>query len=255
MANQLRILAVGAHPADPVERAGGTLAKHVARGDDAMLVAQTTGTVTHAFDLFPATGLEKLAIKPELDERKREELRDAAAALGVQNQVVLNFPESPMLFDLSRYIEMVEILRDYRPDVLLTPHPLEVGRHDHMDSGRFTIAAMDYCRAEGFPSPLAPYTVPRLFMYYYEDYRTGQLMGGARHSAEVVVDISDVIERKRQAMLVFGRTQARRNEDYPARMDRFFASGDGSVGYNNGFAYGERFNRWHPQRVPYLPID
>ena len=255
MANQMRILAVGAHPADPVERAGGTLAKHAARGDDTMMVSHTTGTVTHAFDLFPATGEDKLAIKPELDQRKRDELRDAAAALGVQKQVVLGFSESPMLLELSHYVAMVEILRDYRPDVLLCPHPIEGGRHDHMDSGRFTIAAMDYSRADGFPSPLAPYTVPRLFMYYYEDYRTNQLMGAARHSAELVVDISEVIERKRAAMLIFGRTQTRRGEDYAARMDRFFASGDGSVGYNNGFAYGERFNRWHPQRTPYLPID
>jgi hypothetical protein len=56
-------------------------------------------------------------------------------------------------------------------------------------------------------------------------------------------------------MLIFGRTQTKKGEDYPARLDQFFAAGDGGVGYNNGFAYGERFNRWHPQRVPYLPID
>ena len=255
MTNQLRILAVGAHPADPVERAGGTLAKHAERGDDTMMVSHTTGTVTHAFNLFPATGEDKLAIKPELDQRKRDELRDAAAVLGVSKQTVLGFSESPMLFDLSHYVTMVEILRDFRPDILLCPHPIEVGRHDHMDSGRFTIAAMDYARADGFPSPLTPHTVPRLFMYYYEDYRTEQLTGAARHSPEVVVDISAVIGKKRDAMLIFGRTQTRKGEDYPARLDAFFAAGDGSVGYHHGFAYGERFNRWHPQRVPYLPID
>ncbi len=252
---RLRILAVGAHPADCVERAGGTLAKHAARGDETMIVAQTTGTVSHAFDKFPETGEDKLAIKPDLDQRKREELRDAAAALGVHRQVVLNYAESPMFFDLSHYVEMVEILRDYRPDILLCPHPVEVARHDHMDSGRFTIRAMDYCRAGGFPSALAPYEVPRLFMYYYEDFRTNALMGAPRQAPEVVVDVSEVHDRKRAAMLIFGRTQAKTGEDYPARMDRFFAAGDGSVGYHNGFPYGERFNRWQPQRVPYLPLD
>ena len=251
----LRILAVGAHPADPVERAGGTLAKHAARGDDTMTLSHTTGVVTHAFNIFPATGEDKLKDAPEVGERKRTEAREAARLLGLGNAVVLDWPESPMLFDLSRYVEMVEILRDFRPDVLLCPHPVEVGRHDHMDSGRFTIAAMDYARADGFPSPLAPWTVPHLFMYYYEDFRTNQLMGTPRQSAEVVVDITAVIDRKRAAMLVFGGTQTKRGEDYPARLDRFFASGDGAVGYNNGFGYAERFNRWHPHRVGYLPLE
>jgi hypothetical protein len=80
-------------------------------------------------------------------------------------------------------------------------------------------------------------------------------MGAARHSPEVVVDISEVIDRKRAAMLAFAGTQSRKGEDYAARMDRFFASGDGSAGYNNGFGYAERFNRWHPQRVQYLPSE
>jgi LmbE family N-acetylglucosaminyl deacetylase len=251
----LRILAVGAHPADPVERAGGTLAKHAARGDDTMTLSHTTGIVTHAFNIFPATGDDKLAARDEVAARKRDEAHEAARLLGVATSEVLDWPESPMLFELSHYVTMVEILRDFRPDVLLCPHPVEVGRHDHMDSGRFTIAAMDYSRADGFPSPLAPWTVPQLYMYYYEDFRTNQLMGAARQAAEVVVDISAVIDRKRAAMLVFGGTQTKKGEDYPARLDRFFASGDASVGYNNGFDYAERFNRWHPQRVQYLSLD
>ena len=55
-----RIMAVGAHPQDPFERAGGTVLKHMERGDEAMFVSLTTGVVTHAFNVFPETGEDKL---------------------------------------------------------------------------------------------------------------------------------------------------------------------------------------------------
>jgi|GEM_PF-3176809 LmbE family N-acetylglucosaminyl deacetylase len=55
-----RIMAITAHPADLVERTGGTVLNHIARGDEAMFVSLTTGVVTHAFNVFPATGDDKL---------------------------------------------------------------------------------------------------------------------------------------------------------------------------------------------------
>jgi LmbE family N-acetylglucosaminyl deacetylase len=145
-------------------------------------------------------------------------------------------------------------LREFRPDVVLCAHPVEVGRQDHMDSGRIAIAAVDYARAEGFPSPLAPFAVPNLFMYYYEDFRSEQLMGSPRHSPEVVVDISAVIDKKRAAMAVFASTQSKPGEDYLKVLDTFLVRKDGNVGYDNGFEYGERFVRWNPERVQYLPL-
>ena len=252
--NGVRIMVVGAHPQDPVERAGGTVVKHLARGDRAMLVSHTSGVVTHAFNIFPATGADKLRDIERVRELKRQEFERAARVLGVTEHRILEFSESPMLFGLPEYVVMVDLLREFRPDVILCPSPVEVGRHDHMDSGRFTIAAVDYARAEGFPSALAPHTVPNLFLFYYEDFRAEQLMGTARHSPEVVVDITAAIDKKRAAMLEFAGSQTKAGEDLPRRLDRFFASVDGSAGYNNGFGYAERFTRWNPERVQYLPL-
>lgn len=247
-------MSIGAHPADAVERGGGTVAKHLARGDSAMLVSLTTGVVTHAFNIFPPEGEDKFRNIDEVAQTKRDEFERAARAIGVDDWRILEFSESPMLFGLDEYRAMVDLIREYRPTVVLCQHPIEVGRQDHMDSGRFTIAAVDYARAEGFPSKLAPHTVPNLFMAYYEDFRAEQLTGSPRHSPEVIVDISEVIEKKREAMLQFGTTQTNKGEDYAARMDRFLERVDGSVGNANGFGYAERFTRWNPERVQYLPL-
>ena len=250
-----RIMVIGAHPADPFERAGGTVAKHLARGDGAMMVALTSGAVTHAFTSFPATGKDKLRDFDAVVESKHEEFGRAAQALGIEEWRVLDFPESPLVIDRDSYIAMVDLIREYRPQVVICQHPVEVGRQDHMDAGRFAIAAVDYARAEGFPSELAPHTVPHLFMSYYQDFPSEQLMGGPRHAPEVVVDTSSVIDVKREAMLQFGVTQTKQDEDYRHKLDIFFERVDGAAGYIHGFNYAERFTRWHPERVQYLPLN
>ncbi len=249
-----KLMVVGAHPADPFERGGGTVAKHLARGDQAMMVALTAGVVTHAFNTFPATGEDKLKDIEKVKDAKRAEFERAARALGVTDWRIFDFPESPMLFGMNEYVALVNLIREFRPDAVLCAHPVEVGRHDHMDSGRYTIAAVDYARADGFPSPLAPHAVPNLFMFYYEDFRAEQLMGTSRHSPEIVVDISAVIDKKKAAMAEFGSTQTKKDEDYMRKLDLFFASVDGAAGYVNGMRYAERFTRWNPERVQYLPL-
>jgi LmbE family N-acetylglucosaminyl deacetylase len=74
---------------------------------------------------------------------------------------ILDFNESPLLVGLPEYITLVNLIREFRPDVLLTSHPFEVGRQDHMDCGRCVIAAVDYAPAAGFLSPLAPHSFLR----------------------------------------------------------------------------------------------
>jgi len=250
----IKIMVIAAHPQDPFERAGGTVAKHLERGDQVMLVALTNGVVTHAFGLFPATGEDKLRDVEKVKAMKRAEFERGAGVLGVTEWKLFDFNESPLLVGLPEYIQLVSLIREYRPDVVLTSHPVEVGRQDHMDCGRVVLAAVDYARAEGFASPLAPHTVPNVFLFYYPDFRSDQLMGTARHMPEVVVDTSAVIEKKKAAMMEFGPTQRKPGEDYGKKMDRFMASIDGAVGYLNGCAYAEQFSRWNAERVQYLPL-
>ena len=252
--DRIKIMVITAHPQDPFERAGGTVAKHLARGDQAMFVSLTTGVVTHAFNIFPATGEDKLRDIEQVKEAKRHEFERAARLLGLTDWRVLDFPESPMLLGMDEYTVLVNLIREFRPHVVLTHHPVEVGRHDHMDCGRHAIAAVDYARADGFPSPLAPHTVPNLFMFYYPDFRSEQLMATARHMPEVVVDISSVIDKKRAAMVVFAGTQTQKGQDYDKKLDVFFERVDGAAGYVHGFAYAEQFTRWNPERVQYLPL-
>jgi len=249
----MRILVIAAHPQDPFERAGGTVTKHVDRGDEGRFVSLTTGVVTHAFGIFPATGADKLKDVDAVKDRKRGEFDDAAKLLGVTGKV-FDFHESPLATGPDEYLAVIEEIRTFRPDVVLCPHPLEYGRIDHMDAGRFAVAAVDYARADGIPSALAPHDVRDVFTFYYQDTRSDVLAGVARMGPDVIVDITDVQPRKRAAMEIFGRTQAKPGEDYTRKMDRFFAAVDGASGYAAGTGYVEQFNHLNPRPSSYLPI-
>ena len=202
----VRIMVITAHPQDPFERARGTAAKHLERCDEAMFVTLTTGVVTHAFGVFPATGDDKLKDIDKVKDAKREEFETASKLLGLTDWRFLDFPESPMILGRDEHIVVMDLIREFCPDVVLCPHPVETGRQDHMDAGRFVVAAVDYARADGFPSPLAPHTISDIFMFYYPDFRADQLMGASRQAAGVVVDISSVIDKKRTARDAFAGT-------------------------------------------------
>jgi len=248
----IKLMVVGAHPLDAFERAGGTIAKHLARGDQAMMVTLTAGVVTHAFGFFPPTGDDKLKDIQRVKELKWAEFVRACKVLGATAWKTLDFPESPMLLGQAEYVTMVNILREFRPDVVICQHPIEVGRQDHMDAGRFVVAAVDYCRTEGFPSPLAPHTVPNLFMSYYQDFRSEQLTGAAQHAPGVIVDITATFEKKVEAMQEFGGTQSKGKENWRQEWRDGMAAIDHGIGYYHGLGYAEQFTRLNVQKVQYL---
>lgn len=250
-----KIMVIAAHPQDPFERAGGAAAKHLEQGDEVMFVSLTAGVVTHAFGVFPQTGEDKLDNIEEVKEKKRQEFDQAAKVLGITDWRVFDFPESPMLLGLEEYIALVNVIREFRPDVVLCHHPVEVGRQDHMDTGRYALAAVDYARADGFPSPLAPHTVSDIFMFFYPDFRSEQLMATSRKEPEIVLDISSVMDKKHEAMMVFGGTQSKEDQTYEEKLNRFHEGVEGGAGYMHGFRYAERYVRWYPERVQLLPLS
>lgn len=249
-----KLMVIVAHPADLAERTGGTAAKHIERGDEVMWISLTSGVVTHAFDTFPATGEDKLKDFDKIKEMKRQELANAAKVLGVQHWHFLDFPENPMIVGFEEYKTVIELMRSFKPDIVITQHPVEYGRLDHMDAGEFTIRCVDYVRADGFDSPLAPHTVKEVYFAYYLDRRSDVLMATPRQAPDVTVDVTDVIDKKKAAMAEFGTTQTKPGEDYFAKLDKFMASVDGSVGYLNGIGYGEQFTRLNPAKVQHLPV-
>ncbi len=113
---KLDILAFGAHPDDVEISAGATLAKQVALGNKVGIVDLTRGEM----------GTRGT---PEIRDKEAQE---AAKALGVHVRENLGFRDGFFRNDEGHHIEVIRMIRKYRPETVITNAP-----HDrHPDHGR-----------------------------------------------------------------------------------------------------------------------
>lgn len=103
MAIKLDILVLAAHPDDSELGCGGTIAKHVALGHKVGIVDLTRG---------------ELGTRGTLEIRERE-AADSARILGIAARENLHFKDVFFKHDDFHQLEVVRILRKYRPDVVL----------------------------------------------------------------------------------------------------------------------------------------
>lgn len=155
MTEQLRLLAVHAHPDDESSKGAATMAKYVAEGIEVMVATCTGGERGDVLNEAVAAEVERDGL---LEVRKREMAR-AAELLGVRH-VWLGFedsgfpegdPKPPLptgcFADLELSVvaaPLVRIIREFRPHVVTTydehggyPHP------DHIRCHEVTIEAFD----------------------------------------------------------------------------------------------------------------
>lgn len=142
---QLRVLGVYAHPDDEVFCAGGTLAKYAAAGAEVMVVSATRG---QAGQIRSA----QIATRHTLGQVREQELHLGCQRLGIQHSLCLDYGDGTLAgLDpdiLTRHI--TEIIRRFRPDVVLTFGPDGgYGHPDHITMSNVTTVA---CERAGSPA-------------------------------------------------------------------------------------------------------
>ncbi|MFC7341924.1 mycothiol conjugate amidase Mca [Saccharopolyspora griseoalba] len=155
MAEKLRLMTVHAHPDDEASKGAATTARYVAEGHDVMVVTCTGGEAGSI--LNPA--MERPEVEANLTRIRREEMARAAEILGVQHRwlgyVDSGLPEGDPPPPLPEGVfatlpveeetrELVKVIREFRPHVLITydenggyPHP------DHIRTHEISVAAFD----------------------------------------------------------------------------------------------------------------
>ena len=198
MSEQLRLLAVHAHPDDESSKGAASMARYVAEGVD-VLVATCTGGERGDI-LNPA--MERPEVRERLAEIRRAEMEHARRILGVRQEwlgfVDSGLPEGAMsgtpLADLPLPEEcfarqplevaaapLVRLVREFRPHVITTydenggyPHP------DHVMCHRVSVEAFDAAgdpdRYPGLGEPWQP-----LKLYYNMGFNRPRLV--ALHEA------------------------------------------------------------------------
>ncbi len=166
------LMAVLAHPDDESLGFGGTLAKYAALGVEVHLVTATRGDAGRYRGIRP--GAPGHPGGPALGELRVSELRAAAAALGIRDVSVLDYPDGRLdAVDPQHAVAAIAgHVRRVRPQVVLTFGPEGAyGHPDHIAISQFTSAAMVAAAdpaftAGGADGSPAPHAVSKL--YYLE---------------------------------------------------------------------------------------
>ncbi len=178
---KLDIVAFGAHPDDVELGCSGTIAKEIALGKKVGIIDLTRG---------------------ELGTRGTKEIRDeeakkAAEILGVQVRENLNMRDGFFINDESHQLEIIRIIRKYRPDIVLC----NAIDDRHIDHGKGSKLVSDACFLSGLRKietslndQIQEAWRPKL-VYHYIQWKNLE--------PNFVVDISEFIDAKMNAVLAY----------------------------------------------------
>ena len=168
MQPNIRLLGIFAHPDDEVFCIGGTLAKYIAGGAEAMVVSFTQGEAGQIRDA-------KIATRRTLGATRAQELEHACRQLGVQHVRCLDYGDGKLMgLPLEQLVRHVtEIIRMFRPDVIFTFD--DTGAYGHPDHIAISRATTIGFRQAGNPDAfrdqleagLLPHTPARLYHSYF----------------------------------------------------------------------------------------
>ena len=211
MPPRLRLLCIGGHPADTFDGCGGTLAHHVQDGDEVTVVALTAGTRIHdvvisdamrARDRIPDAA-ELQALMAERAQVKEDEVRRACAFLGITDVRFFGYDDAVLTLREELILRMAALIREVRPDVIITHHPNELGEYGnhHAMTAQLVLNGIGAAHGVGMGDPNPPHRVAQVFFTTHALVMPSNVMSGPLHwYPDLIVDITDVVEDKVRAL-------------------------------------------------------
>ena len=188
-----RLLCVFAHPDDECYGPGGTIAQAVLDGAEAFVTTFTAGEAG-------TIGVSRTLNREELARRRRAEFAAACDALGVSARRILEAPDRGVAaVDADWAIgEILDDIRRFRPQVVLTFHHLGVSGHpDHIAVAGFLDEAFGRA-GNGGPQAYFEFGIPRHKAPLYD--RPNLVPLEDEEIAAVVPIRADAMERKVEAI-------------------------------------------------------
>ena len=181
MPTSLHILAFGAHPDDVELGCGGTLAKEISLGKKVGIIDLTRG---------------ELGTRGTASIRDKE-AQEAAAILGVEVRENLGFRDGFFKNDEVHQLEVIRMLRKYRPSVVLC----NAQSDRHVDHGRAATLVHEACFLSGLRK-IKTQDGGKL----QEAWRPSQVyhyMQWNNDPADFAVDMSEFMDKKLEAVQAY----------------------------------------------------
>ncbi len=261
MSPSLRLLSIGAHPADIFDQSGGTMAHHVARGDWVGCVVLTHGARVHdkviSNDMFRSEEVpDQVELEGLMAERadvKAEEVRQACRILGVEKIHFFGADDAVLLVTEGEVRRLARLLRQLRPDIVLTHFPKEGDglTNAHAIAGQIALHAIQLAQSVDPGDRTPPHRVAQTFFFGTGAAALPRSVWDSEggYYNEVFVDITDVVDKKLASLdcLVsqgYGGAYARKRIE----------TSDGAFGSAGQCAYAEGFIRAGSETHYHLPL-
>ena len=173
---KLDILAFGAHPDDIELGCSGTILKHLKNGLKIGIIDLTRG---------------ELGTRGTLETRNQETIK-STKVLGVQLRENMNFKDGLFENNEENKIALIEKIRKYRPEIVLTNAPTD----RHPDHGRSSELTIDSCFLAGLEKIETNQKVWRpKHIYHYIQF--------LNILPDFVVDITKEMDKKLESILCY----------------------------------------------------
>lgn len=250
----LRILHTAAHPADTFDMVGGTLAHHIDRGDQVTVISFTHGVRSHALTTIERSkhggNRDYEQFVPAAVGDKEQEVVDACGMLGIRDVRFLKLDDDLLLVKEEHVRAVARVIRDVRPHVLITHSPFEMAGISvaHRACCEITLLAKGMANGLMHGETSQPHHVPEVF-FMWQHGETTLLDHVHGRFPMIIIDVTDVIERKVKAM------DCLRSQYYPGGLARKVLEGLGANhSVHSCVPYGEAFLRFYPDVQHYLPV-
>ena len=261
MTRALRLLSIGAHPADTFDQCAGALAHHTSRGDYAACISLTHGARVHdekvSDSMFHREQVpdspELLSIMEEQADVKLNEVRAACKILGVDDVYSLGLDDAILLITEDAIRRLARMIREIKPDIVLTHFPKEGDGlfRQHAIGGQIAMHAIQFAGSVEPGDRNPPHRVAQIFFFGIgaAKVRSGLWDSEGGYTNDVFIDFTDVVDKKLAALdcLVsqgYGGAYARK---------RIEAS-DGAFGQMAHCGYAEGFIKMKAEVHRYLPV-
>lgn len=224
------VLAVGAHPDDMDITASGSLAKYAANGAKIYYLIVTDGS----------KGSHDVKISPEeIKSIRQKEQAEAARIIKAEEPIFLNFSDGCLEPTLEVKKEIVRVIRQTKPDVVITMDPtlfysIERGMINHPDHRAVGEAAL--CAV--YPLARDHLAFPELLKEGHDTHRVTTVLLTNFEGSNYTEDISDFIDQKMAAI------KAHKSQFADAeRVSNNILSWNKANGSKAGYEYAESFKR------------
>jgi 4-oxalomesaconate hydratase len=234
-----KLLAIGAHAADFVWRAGGALAVTAESGGTANVLSLSYGERGESGELWKEEGQTIENVK----RVRQAEATAAAAALGAEFRC-LDLGDYPLDVGTEALTRIVDVIRELAPDVIVTHTDRDPFNPDHPAAFHAVERARALAAGAGVESAFETVSPPELFLF---EPHQPEL---CNFTPTTFVDITAVIERKRAAMAEM-KAQSYLQTYYWQRAEQR-GNHARRVSGNKEIRYAEAFQRVLPQVLPAL---